>query len=107
MDSLHLRSGYRPGRRRTGQTYTRASYLAKQEDLFGRCFVYTYANKYTASQPGPQGQIEVQPPHSGPVNVWQDSYESRFLQKIEAFGRGQAKPQNTISFGYDFLNLGR
>ena len=89
-----------------GQSYTRASYLAKQEDLFGRCFVYTYADKYSVNLPGPQGQIEVQPPHSGPVNVWQDRYESRFLQKIEAFGRDRTGPQNTISFAYDFVNLG-
>lgn len=88
-----------------GLQYTRASYLKTIKDEFGRTVNFSYGNKYGSNNPGLNGEIEYQPPHSEPgANAYQDRYETKYLDKIGVNNQA-GELLFSVKFEYRLMNL--
>jgi len=88
-----------------GLQYTRASYLKTITDEFGRTVSFFYGNKYSPNNPGPNGAIEYQPPHSEPgTNAYQDRYETKYLDEIKVNNQA-GELLFSVKFEYQLNNV--
>ncbi|MEB3311169.1 MAG: RHS repeat-associated core domain-containing protein [Snowella sp.] len=88
-----------------GLAYTRAAYLAKVTDEFGRTIHFSYADKYGPNNPDIHGAIEYQLPHSAMgANAYQDRYETKYLDTIEV-NSPTAERLFAVKFAYQLKNV--
>jgi hypothetical protein len=82
----------------SGRKHTVASYLKKITDTFGRVVEFYYQEK-SYSTNGPR---EYQAAHNehGTTGVYQDKYETRYLDYLAVFKVGGADTLSTVHFGY-------
>ncbi|MGH7453860.1 MAG: hypothetical protein ACRENG_21090, partial [bacterium] len=85
----------------SGKKHTVASYLKKITDVLGRVVEFYYQDK-SYSTNGPR---EYQAAHNehGTVGVYQDKYETRYLDYIAVFKIGGTDTLSTAHFGYHAL----
>lgn len=90
-------------------TYTRASYLERVTDSYGRVVRFSYAEKFGADHPSPDGGqiVEYRARHPGPRagNAYQDKFETRYLSTIEV-SNADGSTASTLNFRYSFINVG-
>jgi len=87
--------------------HTKASYLKKITDIYGRTVDFNYDEKYGALNPDPNGKIEYEDSHSelAEPDAYQEKYETRCLDNIEVFNT-DAEKLFTIQLSYDFFGSG-
>ena len=88
-----------------GLQYTRATYLAKVTDEFGRTIHFNYADKYGPNNPSASGAIEYQFPHATlGTSGYQDRYETKYLDTIEVKSPTEEK-LFAVKFTYQLKNV--
>ncbi|RIK74499.1 hypothetical protein DCC62_15185 [candidate division KSB1 bacterium] len=82
----------------SGKKHTTASYLKTITDVFGRTVKFYYQDKSY----GPTGPREYQAAHNehGNTGVYQDKFETRFLDYIAVFDIGGTDTLSTTRFAY-------
>ncbi|MBX7152053.1 hypothetical protein K1X84_10460 [bacterium] len=79
--------------------YTKASYLSKITDTYGRYIVFNYSEKTE--------NVEYQDPHTedSEPDAYQERFETRYLDSVDVFNENNTKLLS-IDFGYGFLGSG-